>query len=150
MKMTRKTKRILSCILCTSLVAAMAVFTVGCGDNEKQSVSLTDSAVSDAETIGEGKTAFEFSVVHKDGSQKVYNVKTDKKIVGEALAENGIIDGEQGDYGIYVKTVDGEKLDYEDDGYYWSFYVNDEYAMSGVDTTEIKDGENYQFKAEKG
>ena len=28
-------------------------------------------------------------------------------------------------------------------------YVNDEYAMSGVDATEIEDGATYAFKVEK-
>ena len=39
--------------------------------------------------------------------------------------------------------------DYDVDGTYWAFYVNGEYATSGVDTTTIKDGESYMFKVEK-
>ena len=31
----------------------------------------------------------------------------------------------------------------------YSFYVNDEYAMSGVDTTTVEDGTSYMFKVEK-
>lgn len=152
MKMTQKTKRILSCFLCTGLIAA-AAFTVGCNDEKNEnSTSVSDSTGEAAEvvSVGEGNTKFEFAVVHKDGSEKLYNVSTDKKIVGEALTDNKIIEGEPGDYGLYVKSVDGEKLDFEEDGYYWSFYVNGEYAQAGVDMTEIKEGESYSFKAEKG
>ena len=34
------------------------------------------------------------------------------------------------------------------DGKYWAFYVNGEYAVSGVDTTEITEGGLYEFRAE--
>ncbi len=151
MKMTQKTRRILSYVFCTGLIAA-TMFTIGCNDAENESsISVSDSTGSTAEavSVGEGATSFEFSVVHKNGSEKLYNVNTDKKTVGEALLENEIISGEDGDYGLFVKSVDGEKLDYEEDGYYWSFYVNGEYAQSGVDMTDIKEGESYTFKAEK-
>ncbi len=152
MKMTQKIKKILSCFLCTGLIAA-AAFTVGCNDEKNESsTSVSDSAGEAAEIVfvGEGNTLFEFAVIHKDGSEKLFAIKTDEKTVGEALTDNEIIEGEDGDYGLYVKSVDGEKLDYDEDGYYWSFYVNGEYAQSGVDMTEIKEGESYSFKAEKG
>ena len=45
-----------------------------------------------------------------------------------------------------VFTVGGELHDYDIDQTYWAFYVNDEYAMSGVDTTEIVEGTKYSFK----
>lgn len=149
MKMTKKAKQFLSGCLCIMLIAAMAIFTVGCGDNEKKGDSVTENAQLSASVVGEGETSFEFSFVDKDGNQKVFTVKTDKKTVGEALVDAKLVEGEQGDYGLYVKTVDGITLDYEKDGYYWAFYINGEYATAGVDATEIKDGESYQFKAEK-
>ena len=58
-------------------------------------------------------------------------------------------EGGPGAYGLYVKTVNGIKADYDKDKAYWAFYVNDSYAMSGVDSTEIKEGEVYSFKVEK-
>lgn len=160
MKMTGKLKRFLSGSLCIMLIAAMAMFTVGCDDNEKESEasasvsessadSSTDVKENSAVSVGEGQTSFEFVVVDKDGNQKLFNVNTDKKTVGEALVDANLVEGEQGEYGLYVKTVDGTTLDYEKDGYYWAFYINGEYATASVDLTEIKDGESYQFKAEK-
>ena len=50
----------------------------------------------------------------------------------------------------YVKTVNGITADYDADGVYWAFYVNGEYAVSGVDSTPIAEGESYSFKVEKG
>lgn len=160
MKMTGKLKRFLSGSLCIMLIAAMAMFTVGCDNDEKggeapasvsesNGDSSSDVEENSAVSVGEGQTSFEFVVVDKDGNQKLFNVNTDKKTVGEALTDAKLIDGEQGDYGLYVKTVDGITLDYENDGYYWAFYINGEYASTGVDLTDIKDGESYQLKAEK-
>jgi hypothetical protein len=60
----------------------------------------------------------------------------------------GLISGEDSDYGLYVKTVNGVTLDFDTDGKYWAFYVNGEYAVSGVDTTEITEGGLYEFRAE--
>ena len=59
-----------------------------------------------------------------------------------------LIAGEQGDYGLYVKTVNGITVDFDKDGKYWAFYVGGEYAMSGVDSTEITAGSTYAFKVE--
>ena len=59
-----------------------------------------------------------------------------------------MLSGDEGPYGLYVKTVNGITVDYDKDGKYWAFYVNGEYATSGVDTTEIADGVSYGFKAE--
>ena len=78
----------------------------------------------------------------------MFEIHTDKKIVGEALLELNLIDGEQGDYGLYVKTVNGITVDFDKDGKYWAFYVGGEYAMSGVDSTEITAGSTYAFKVE--
>ena len=49
----------------------------------------------------------------------------------------------------YVKTVNGITADYDTDGTYWAFYVNGEYAMTGVDSTPVEDGAVYTFKVEK-
>ena len=49
---------------------------------------------------------------------------------------------------MYIKSVLGQVLDYETDGMYWAFYVNGEYAMTGVDQTPIQPGTAYLLKAE--
>ena len=74
---------------------------------------------------------------------------TDKKMVGEALQECGLLEGEDGPYGLYVKTVNGITADYDVDQTYWAFYINGEYAMTGVDVTEITEGGSYSLKVEK-
>ncbi len=91
---------------------------------------------------------FTLEVTDLDGKVTKREISTDKQTVGEALLEQGLISGDVGDYGLYVKTVDGLTLDYETDGKYWAFYVDGEYAMAGVDSTDITDGSTYAFKPE--
>ena len=144
MQKTRFTNT-LSVIVCVVLMAATALLASGCNDN--QTPTETPSVIGGVK--GEGETVFPFEVIKPDGTKISYEVHTDKTTVGEALLDAGLIAGEDGAYGLYVKTVDGVTLDYDKDGMYWSFYINGEYAMSGVDTTDITADTVYAFKAEK-
>ena len=146
-------KKALSLLIAVVLIAAMALLATGCdGNNPSTDTSSTAPTSSveatNATTLGEGATSFDFVVEGVDGKQKNFVIKTDKTTVGEALLELELIEGEDSQYGLYVKTVDGTTLDYDKDGKYWAFYVNGQYAAAGVDTTKIAAGETYMFKAE--
>ena len=141
------TNKILSLLLCIVLIAAMALMMSACSDTDVTPSASADTSV--ATVRGAGTTVFTFSVVDDEGKATAYEIHTDKTLVGEALQELGLIEGEDGAYGLYVKTVDGITVDYDTDGKYWAFYVDGEYAMSGVDTTEIEVGKTYTFKVEK-
>lgn len=97
----------------------------------------------DTETV-----EFTFVAVDLEGKEETFRITTDKETVGEALLEEGLIEGEPGPYGLYVKTVNGITLDYDTDGKYWAFYVDGEYGMTGVDETDIVPGSTYMFKPE--
>lgn len=155
MQMKRSKKR-LSLILCIALIVAMAFVTTGCNDNDDNSMSLGEETEANVQTniqsesnqLGEGSTKFIFTVVDKEGNETRFEVHTDKETVGEALTELELIAGEESDYGLYVKTVNGITADYDKDGAYWAFYVNGEYAQTGVDSTMITEGDTYSFKVE--
>ena len=152
-------KSLLAVFLLILLVAALAVSMISCNkeENETEAPETTvettadttaDTAAEPTETeVGEGRTSFTFKVKFKDGSERTYLVKTDSTNVGTALIDAGLISGEDGAYGLYVKTVAGETLDYNIDGKYWAFYENDAYAMKGVELTTIADGVVYSFIA---
>lgn len=151
MKMTKlsQVRQKLSWILCMVLIAAMALITTGCNDQASQKTVQNASVSAERSVVGEGKTQFTFTVTDLEGAETLFEIHTDKEIVGEALLEYGLIEGEQGAHGLYVKTVNGIVADYDVDGTYWAFYINGEYAMSGVDTTTITEGDTYSFKVEK-
>ena len=93
----------------------------------------------------EGMKSFTLTIVHKDGTSKDMNMKTDAEFLGAYLEEEGIIKGEEGQYGLYIKEVDGEKAVYEEDNAYWAFYEGEEYASKGIDLTPITDGAVYRL-----
>ena len=142
-------KRILSLLLSIMLIAAMALFTIGCNDNSTTS-EPTDNILdeTDVRELGDGATQVSFTVVDQNGKESHFVIYTDKTILSDALLEHNLIAGEDGEYGLYVKTVNGTTLDYNKDGKYWAFYVNDAYATKGVEKTEIDDTAKYCFKAE--
>lgn len=120
-------------------------------------VSCNDAPVPDSESVkedvsvtklGEGENVFEFTVVDDDVIKAVFEISTNKENVGDALKEHNLIDGEEGQFGMYVKTVNSVTYDYKKDGKYWAFFINGEYATSGVDKTPITEGDSYMFKAE--
>ena len=162
MNRTRIT-RLLSFILCVALIAAIALTTVGCDKTTPETPetngativgteagTITETPDPNAPTVkGEGATTFYFNVVDKDGNETKFEIRTDKTTVGDALLELGLIEGEAGPYGLYVKAVNGITADYDTDGTYWAFYVGDDYGMTGVDLTDIEAGATYAFKVAK-
>lgn len=159
MKKTKITK-ILSLVLSFVLIAVIALIMSGCGDktiktssdsNKTSNITPDNAEATDADgniLVGEGEHSFIFKVTDLDGKTTSFNVSTDKTVVGEALLDLGLINGEDSEYGLYVKVVNGTELDYETHGKYWAFYVNGEYGMTGVDSTSIENGATYEFRAE--
>lgn len=146
-------KKFSSLLLCTMLIVATA-FTAGCSKNEDDGGNSLPSATQEAveikdNVLGEGQTMFLFTVTDGDGKVTDFEIHTDKSTVGEALLDVSLIDGDDGEYGLYVKTVNGITADYDVDKSYWAFYINGEYAATGVDSTAIEEGATYSFKVEK-
>lgn len=136
-------KNALSYILSMVLVVAMALCMTACNSNNDNQVNDQQQQEQQVE-----KT-FTFVSVDAEGKETKTEVSTGKKTVGEALVEEGLVAGEDGQYGLMVTTVNGVTVDYEKDGAYWAFYIDGEYAQTGVDATDVVDGSTYMFKVEK-
>ncbi len=142
-------------VLSLVLVAAMVLMFAGCGqklENEGTTEPSTNQQKLETPQNNEEsrENSFLFEVISLDGTKKEFTVKYDsEKSVGEALVNEGLISGSDSQYGIMVDTVNGQKYTYDDDKVYWAFYIDGEYAMTGVDSTPIEDGKVYCFKAEK-
>lgn len=146
-----KTKSIrarLSLILVGVLFAAMTL-TMGCGDKKTDAAATSVEQTAAATELGEGNTEFTFICVDAEGNESNYTIHTDATVVGDALVSLGLISGEESDWGLYVKNVCGITADYDVDQTYWAFYIDGEYASTGVDATEVKAGSTYAFKVEK-
>ena len=138
-------KKLLALVLAFVLTAAAAL--AGCSTTPAETTAPPAETTPVTE-VGEGAANFELTIVDKDGVTHLYRVHTNVGMVGEALTEVDLIDGEQGPYGMYIKSVLGQVLDYETDGMYWSFYVNGEYAQTGVDQIPVEHDGKYMLKAE--
>lgn len=92
-----------------------------------------------------GAKSITVDVVHADGTSKTFTYQTDAEFLGEVLQSEGLVQGTESDYGLYITTVDGEEAVYENDGAYWAFYVGEDYASQGVETTPVADGATYSL-----
>ena len=126
------------------IVVIMAVALAACNKVDPEGI-WEDATYLNDEEFGKGDTTITVEV--KAGEDSViFTVNTDKTILADALTEHDLISGEMSDYGLAVYTVNGMTADWNVDGSYWSLYVGDEYAMSGVSYIEIKDGDSFRFE----
>ncbi len=130
---------LLSCLLCLS----------ACGKKENEEFDLWKNAmyVSDVE-LGEGATTLTVQVKAED-HQVTFTIHTDKTTVGEAMMEHGLLEGENQTAGMYLKRVNGITADWDVDQTYWAFYIGNDYAMTGVEKTDIEEGVTYRLERSK-
>ena len=85
------------------------------------------------------------TVVHGDGSEKVFSYATDAEYLGDVLVSEQLVNGEMGQYGLYFDTVAGEQAVWETDQAYWSILIGEEYATVGADGIVLTDGGAYSL-----
>lgn len=157
--MKRRFFTVLVCLILTVLLAAAAL--TGCAKKNPSTAAQNAAAGETAgerqltveqlpAELGEGPVTFTFSVTTSSGKTASCQIHTAEDTVGDALQALKLIDGDESEFGLYVKTVCGETLDYETNGMYWAFYVNGSYAEKGVDQTPIVEGATYSLEATQG
>ena len=155
-------KKLLSLALSLALVLSFAACS-NSASSTPDSTSAEQSSVSQAveglwatatytknAEVGEGEKTVEMTVTAEDKSI-VITVKTNAETVGDMLRETSVATGSEGDYGLFVDTVNGIKADWDTDGTYWGFYVDGEFSSVGIDGVDIPtDGSlNIAFNLEK-
>lgn len=91
----------------------------------------------------EGKKAIAVKIVNGD-TEKTVSLKTDEAYLRGALEGNGLIAGDESEYGLFVKTVDGYTVN-DANQEWWSFTCGGEFLTTGVDTTPIADGDSFEI-----
>ncbi|MBE6561269.1 MAG: DUF4430 domain-containing protein [Ruminococcaceae bacterium] len=120
-------------LLLVVLIAAMALFT-GCEEAKTQAGSKTITV----EIIVEGK-----ETVTK-------TIATEAEFLRGALEqEEGLLVGEESQYGLFVKTVNGVTAD-ESKQQWWCFTKGGADLFTGVDTTPIADGDKFEITLKTG
>lgn len=133
--MKTKINAVLSLMLIIALTAAAFVMT-SCGKNENTPVVTGTEETAVTITV---------TVVWPDGSSTDYAITTAEKTLYGALDGEGLIGGEDGPYGFYLKEVGGVTADYDTDGAYWALYKDGEYMMVGMEKENIRDGGRYSI-----
>ena len=89
------------------------------------------------------KKSVTLSVTHRDGSTKEFSIETTQEMLGAALQDEKL-EGEDGQYGLFITTVDGEKAD---DGAqeWWCLTKGGEQVNTGIDSTPVEDGATYEL-----
>ena len=130
--------RALAAILALICMLSMALSLVSCSNDGDANESGTGTPIT-----------ITLEVIGPDGTSKEHTVSTDSsKNLRQALEGAGLISGDEGAYGLYVKVVDGITADYDIDGSWWSL-TKEGVLCSGVDSTPIADGDHFEFTYSK-
>ena len=128
--------------LFVSIVALLCMAAILCACSVKLPFGNTAAT-------GEKKT-FTLQVVHADGTSLEKQITTRQVYLANALFDEKILSEEDAlQTGMYT-IVDGEEASWEKDQAYWGFYVNGQYAVEGMNTTEIEDGAVYKLEYTRG
>ncbi len=123
-------------VLCLSLSA--------CSRPASEADIWSEALYTENTELGTGAKTVFVDVVALDKTV-TFTVHSDQDTLGDALMEYGLIDGEQGAYGLYVKKVNGITADYDINQCYWGFNKGGESMMTGVDGAAFQDGEHYEL-----
>lgn len=97
----------------------------------------------------EGAKEITIEVTFLDQTTKEHVIHTDAEYLGDALLAEGLISGSQGEYGLFIDTVDGVLAD-SSKGEWWTFTKDGEWVTTGADLTPIADGDHYEFSVYVG
>lgn len=143
-------KRIATLFLALLMVLSLAACAANQPDQTTPSTQATTATEATPSTAPVSGVAFTVVVKDLEGKETTFQYTSDKKTVGEALLAEGLIAGDEGEYGLYVTSVNGVSADWDKDQTYWAFYINGEYATTGVDATDIVEGTTYSLILTKG
>ena len=93
---------------------------------------------------------FQVIVTDLEGKETTFEYTAAAASVGEALVAEGLIEAHEASFGLYIDTVNGIAADWDKDQTYWAFYINGEYATTGIDGTEIVADTTYGLTLTKG
>ena len=137
-------KRIITKSVYFFAVLALCLSISACSQSAQENDIWSEALYTENTELGSGGKTVLVDVVALEKTV-TFTVHSDKDTLGEALSEHGLIEGEQGAYGLYVKKVNGITADYDINQSYWGFNKNGEGMMTGVDGAHIEDGEHYEL-----
>ena len=65
-------------------------------------------------------------------------------MLGDLLVSESLAEGIEGEMGLYITTVDGEKAE-DKNQEWWKILQNNEMAQTGADTLKMQDGDVFEL-----
>ena len=96
-----------------------------------------------------GTKTIHITVIHADRSEADFTYQTEAEYLGEVLLAEGLASGENGQYGLFITTVDGEIAD-SSRQQWWCITQNGEKLNTSADTTPITDSDQYELTLTEG
>jgi len=84
-----------------------------------------------------------------DDVEKEYTIHTSETYLRGALDQNKLIAGDESEFGLFVKAVDGRTVD-DSKQEWWCFTKDGNDVMTGVDSTPIADGDHFEITLKVG
>lgn len=108
-------------------------------------ISCKSSDNSEETTGHSGEITITVSVTDDKGQKQTYTIKTAENNLRKALEQENLVEGEESQYGLYVKSVAGIVADYDVNGAYWAFYKDGEYLSASIDDTPVAEGDSFEI-----
>ena len=96
-----------------------------------------------------GEKNIEVAVIFGDGTSSNHAIKTSEEFLRGALEQEKLISGEESQYGLFVKTVDGVTAD-DSKQEWWFFSKDGQMLETSVDSTPIADGDHFEITLTSG
>lgn len=95
---------------------------------------------------GAGSKALTVQVIHGDGRVKDFELQTEAEYLAQALLEHEPlgVKGDDGPFGLYIQTVDGETAS-DADQTFWSISKDGTALTVGASSQPVFEGEHYEL-----
>ena len=96
-----------------------------------------------------GAKEIDIVVIHADKTENTFTYQTDAEYLADVLLENKLVEGDFGDYGLFITAVDGEAAD-SSKQQWWCITKAGEKVNSGADALPVTDGDQFELKMMEG
>lgn len=113
-------------------------------DSNPETSVWADAMYKEDTELGEGANTVKVEV-KAEGKSVTLIVHSDKDNLADILTDNGLVEGDESEYGLYIKKVIGITADYDIDQSFWSLCKDGEMTATGASGITITDGDHYEF-----
>lgn len=132
---TNNKKTLLYVGIAIVLVALIAVFAIVYGNSTKPAAA--------------GSKTITVQIITGESETVTKTIQTDAEFLRGALEQENLVQGDESEFGLFVKTVNGVTVD-EAQQQWWCFTKGGETVNTGVDDTPIADGDTFEITLTTG